>query len=93
MFSYESLISGPHVEGPRRFQITDLHSGPYLNWSSEGVGFGQLSIYVDDDVIAIHNEGMSKSDVRQILHALADYIVEHGVLIDPPMQEGQNVAK
>ena len=45
-----------------------------LNWSKDGVGFGQLSIrqMLEDNSIEIDSECMGKEFVKEILCALVD---------------------
>jgi len=41
-------------------QIDTYVSGIVIKWSAQGIGFGELTLIVDGDMIRIDNEGMNK---------------------------------
>lgn len=56
-----------------RISIEPIHGGLYLNWSAAGVGFGQLSLSVNEEgKYVFHNEGMGKNFIKSILCRLVD---------------------
>lgn len=70
--------------------ICGVHSaGAYFDWGWKGCGHGQLSFSMnrsftgdgeDAEVVrkwTCSNEGMSRDDVRKLLHALADHIADN----------------
>ncbi len=46
--------------------------GAYFNWTREGMGFGQLSFYMEDDKLMCGNELMSKELIKKILCEMVD---------------------
>lgn len=54
----------------------------YANWGAKDWGFGQIYVKSKGEEITIDNECMSMESIRSILHALADYIADNGVLLD-----------
>jgi hypothetical protein len=53
--------------------VEAIQGGPYFNWSVSGVGFGQLSMYVNNEGgYTIQNEGLGKNLIKSIFCALVD---------------------
>ncbi len=63
-----------------------METSMYFNWGWKGCGFGQLQLILSDDrtKIECHNEHMSRDSVRKILHAYADFLATHVILVDNP---------
>lgn len=56
----------------------ELHNAMHLSfdWSWDGCGFGQIYFFKDGSEISISNEGMAKENVRKLLYAFVDKIIE-----------------
>lgn len=73
--------------------VTHIHNADmYVDWDWKGLGFGQLSFYIEEDgKIHVMNEYMTRDSVRKILHAMADYVADHAVLTDNPSERKHEV--
>ena len=60
---------------PPSIQLHSKMSGSF-NWCWDGCGFGQLYFYKTGNKVNISNEGMSKENVRKLMHAFVDKIVD-----------------
>lgn len=83
---YNESCESFEIEGPfKPIVIHGLHSGSaYFDWGWKGIGFGQLSFNYDRETgkLACMNECMGRESVRQLLHAMADYIADNVELED-----------
>jgi hypothetical protein len=52
----------------------DRYSGIRINWGSQGVGFGQLELFVEKETgkLKIDTEYMGKNFAKQVFQALID---------------------
>lgn len=58
-------------------QINDLHLVTiFVTWEQDTIGFGELTIDINDGKISVDTEGMSKEWTRRALYALADKLVD-----------------
>ncbi len=44
----------------------------YFNWDAEGIGFGQLSFYIENDKLMCGNELMGKDFIKEMLCKMVD---------------------
>lgn len=59
-----------------------MASEVYFNWSWPGIGFGQLSLSMQDGKVVCGNECMGRGSVRSLLRAFADHIAATATLED-----------
>lgn len=71
-----------------KFDFEDVSLNLFVNWGADsGCGFGQLRVNAKDGLVHCANEYMSKTKVKQILHALVDDICDKMSLDDTPTND------
>lgn len=70
-----------------KIELEDLDMKLFVNWGATGCGFGQLRVSASNGQIYCENEYMSRTKIRQLLHALADEIADKTVLADEPLND------
>lgn len=70
-----------------KIEIEDIDMKAFFNWGATGCGFGQLRVSASNGQIYCENEYMSRTKVRQLLHALADELADKAVLADEPLSD------
>ena len=54
-----------------------------FGWGKKRFGFGQLGVYIDKNGhVKCMNERMARETVRELLHAMADYIADNAEMED-----------
>jgi len=70
---------------------SDKSSGIIVNWSAQGIGFGQLTIYFKYGVINIDNEGMSKAFCDEVIKKASKDLEDKKYLHRLPLLRGHTL--
>ena len=70
---------------PVKFDFEDVSLNLFVNWGADsGCGFGQIRVNAKDDLVHCANEYLSRTKVRQLLHALVDDMCNKMTFDDVP---------
>jgi len=71
-----------------KFYFEDTELKLFVNWGADsGCGFGQLRVNAKGNEVYCANEYMSKTKVKQLLHAFVDDLCDKMVLEDTPSSD------